>query len=448
MSRLLNLYTMHANPAKLVGYSARHQYIPAYVWEQLAKNLNLWPDSKDQAGKALVRKELFTRMSTLAQYSDIFPDVIRAFQRNGGLNTIQQKDKFKKIIVNYPQAVVEYARLNYNHSNRPLVWPEGLKTIITAGTSKDVVNYFNFANLKLTPAAKARILESPSGIAYYETQFLANGSWTTALPVVGQSAYSISDYLDVKSNYYHERLPALEPYIIKTNNPLLAEKYIEHAQFDSKISPKIYEILESDLRLLRRTLNNFIRDTEDAGESSIDRAPFVERAAMLLNDMKLALDYVRYHEHRVRAFEPWLLEHAIKNQNADNLIDYMRSTTTGGSISNSVWTQSIPAIVKYTDAPKILDLLHDIQEYDWNDDAIRFLIALEKAALPTLINAFVNNSISSEDILLYMHDRGSMTAGYNFEGTWPEFEQLLRQYPDAFKRYHTAYLKTLKSGNR
>jgi hypothetical protein len=205
----------------------------------------------------------------------VFQSALLAYNQNGGMSNGTKRDpSIEKLIINDPELINIYVWRLYNNTNKPIVWPEAANTIMTSGTAKQLVSYITHTKMKPTPKVKARIMQDPTSIAYYE--FLNDTLWKEAYPAIAKTPQSLIAYLNEKSDYSApRRLPDLEPYIVKLNDPRAAAGYLEFTEFDNKINPAIYGIIERDRVLLKTLLDNYVEfgDNEEIG--AIDRNAFV-----------------------------------------------------------------------------------------------------------------------------------------------------------------------------
>jgi hypothetical protein len=151
---------------------------------------------------------------------------------------------------------------------------------------------------------------------------------------------------------------------------------------------------------------------------------------MLLDDTRTALAYVRFLGDRVKPFEPWLLEHAVKEQDAEDLVAYSLNAVTSEYGSSSIWTGCIPTIVKYSSPQQLLHFAAELTEYaGYNDAAERFLVQLEKVIAPIMVNAVISGTIAAGSIANYSRNRDN--------NGWPAFDRLLqKQSPAKYKEYN------------
>jgi len=360
--------------------------------------------------------------------SNVFQKALLAYTMNGGMSNGTKRDpSIEKLIVNDPELIEVYIWRRAQNTNKPMVWPEALNTIMASGTVRQLVYYIDAAMIKPTSEIQARIMQDPAGIAHYESRLLTDRLWKEALPAIAKSPQSLIAYLNEKSDYTSSRLPELEPYIVKLNDPQAAAGYLEYTDFDNKINPAIYGIIERDQALLKTLLDNYVASSED--EEGIDRNAFVEHAVMLLNDTRTALAYVRFIGDRVKAFEPWLLDHAVKEQDAEDLVVYSLNALVSEHGTSSIWTGCIPTIVKYSSPRQLLDFAAELTESaDYNDASERFLVQLEKVIAPIMVNAVISGTIAAGSIANYSRNRDN--------NGWPAFDRLLqKQSPAKYKEY-------------
>jgi hypothetical protein len=362
---------------------------------------------------------------------NVFASALLAYVMNGGMSNGTKRDpSIEKLIVNDPALIELYVWRWSQNTNKPMVWPEALNSIMASGTAKQLVYYIDAAMIKPTPEIQARIMQDPAGIAYYESRLLTDRLWKEALPAIAKSPQSLIAYLNEKSDYTRSRLPELEPYIVKLNDPRAAAGYLEYTDFDNKIIPAIYGIIERDQALLKTLLDNYVASSEDE-EISQDQHPFIERAVMILDDTRTALAYVRFIGDRVKPFEPWLLDHAVKEQDAEDLVVYSLNALASeyGYGTSSIWTGCIPTIVKYSSPQQLLDFAAELTESaDYNDASERFLVQLEKVIAPIMVNAVISGTIAAGSIANYSRNRDN--------NGWPAFDRLLqKQSPTEYKEY-------------
>lgn len=434
----IDLFKFHSAPTKLVGYKTREDHIPSYLWQKQRRLHKINYREETAKGRKIRRDELLAWMPLYVKDPEVFRSALLAYTQNGGMSNGTKRDPaIEKLIVNDPKAIEIYIWRLAQNTNKPIVWPEAVNTIITSGTAQQLVSYITHTKTTLTPQLKARIMQDPAGIVYYEYLALNNGVWKEALPAIAKSPQSLIEYLNEKLEYSDpRRLPELEPYVVKLNDPQAAAGYLEATDYGNKINPEIYKIIERDQALLKKLLNNYIEFGESQETGDTDRNAFVEHAVMRLNDIPTALAYVKFLGDRVKPFEPWLLDHAVKEQNAENLVKYSLNSMISEYGRSSAWTGCIPTIVKYSSPQQLLAFADELIEYtDYNDVIVRFLIQLEKAIAPAIANAVAGGIISIANIVKYVGDREWDNIKRNEVG-WPAFDSLLqKQNPKKYKEY-------------
>ena len=237
---IIDLFNFHTAPTKLVGYKTREEHIPAYVWKKQRELHKINYREKTPGDRKTRRGELLAWMPMYIKDPKVFQSALLAYTQNGGMSNGTRRDpSIEKLIVNDPELITVYIwRLSQN-TNKPIVWPEAVNTMQTSATAKQLVSYVSHARMTPTPAMKARIMQDPASIAYYE--FLNDTVWKEAYPAIAKTPESLIAYLTEKQEYSdHGRLPELEPYVVKLNDPRAAAGYLEFTDYSNKIDPAIF----------------------------------------------------------------------------------------------------------------------------------------------------------------------------------------------------------------
>lgn len=434
---LLDLYTLHRAPTQLVGYKIHKEHLPRYVWEKWIsanadqyRNIDVFRNKKL---KQQLEASLFPLLPRLFGDESTSGGVMNFLWSKGWLRRTRRDAVLEKIVAQYPHAILRYVSNMESSDRSPIKWPAAEKTMLQQADLHDQMQYYSETNNKLPVRIIQQATQNIHDFVYLEMhapKLVTKSVWAAAIPTITQSPQTVTAYLQERSNILGdiERVPYLEPYILKMNNAKLASEYIYHTSFNNDIPVAILEIVERDPAVQRELLDTYLREAEN--ENSV----FVERAIVLLHDIPLAIDYVSYGHQRVKAFEPMLLADAEKTQSSKRIIQYIEEVIEEGYGDNIKWPAAVPVIVKYTSPRELLEFalfLPDNGEYT-------FFKAVQRAMAPKIVDALVNKTISMKTIVDYLEQVYEQDTDLN---AWPELERLLKQYPAYYRYYQKAVSK-------